>query len=685
MFSFLHNLRLASRIVLAVIFPVMGMLIFSGAGLFEKYDKLRNVEQLEALASLGSDTGNLVHVLQKERGMSVGFVASKGASFAQPLPAQRRDVDACLAALLTRFTAWEDVPQEAELKAVIGAARKNLDMLTATRAKVDSLSLSPAETAGFYTATIARLLAVVERMAVADTDVRLSKAITAYMQFLQGKERAGQERATASGGFAAKHFDPDSYRRFAQLIAQQESYFATFLIYATDEEKAALRAVQTDPVAQDVDRMRQIAMDSPFTGNTGNVEAPHWFDTITRKIELMKGVEDKAAATLITIARAVHAETQTALFTYAAATAALLLLAIGTAAAIALGITRPLGKIIHAIGVLSKGDLTHRVDVGTRHDEIGTVADALEVFRTGLLRAEELTREQQAQQAARDARARIVDEILVTFNADVVEVLETMASASTELEATSQAMSATASMTSGKATAVSSAVEEVAASMRTVAGAAEELSAAEGAITGMVSDSVRITDNARRCAQQTNEKVQQLSDTSSRIGEVVGLINQIAGQTNLLALNATIEAARAGEAGRGFAVVASEVKQLASQTARATGEISDQITAVQESTEFVVSAIREITSIIERMSELSAGVSHSVSEQMVATSQIAAAAQQIVAAVDDVGANVVHVNQAADETGHAASDVMAAAHVTAERATFLRAQVDTFFTRIRAA
>jgi methyl-accepting chemotaxis protein len=218
-----------------------------------------------------------------------------------------------------------------------------------------------------------------------------------------------------------------------------------------------------------------------------------------------------------------------------------------------------------------------------------------------------------------------------------------------------------------------------------VAGAAEELSGAEGAITSLVTDSVRITDNARRCARQTNDKVRQLSDTSSRIGEVIGLINQIAGQTNLLALNATIEAARAGDAGRGFAVVASEVKQLASQTARATGEISDQINAVQESTKFVVGAIDEITSIIEQMGELSSGISHSVSEQMVATSQIAAAAQQIVATVDDVGSNVVHVNQAADETGHAASDVMAAAHVTAERATFLRGQVDTFFTRIRAA
>jgi methyl-accepting chemotaxis protein len=246
-------------------------------------------------------------------------------------------------------------------------------------------------------------------------------------------------------------------------------------------------------------------------------------------------------------------------------------------------------------------------------------------------------------------------------------------------------MSATAEETSNQATVVAAAVEEMAANMRTVAGAAEHLSDSVEAINHRVADSVKIAETAKDKAQQTNILVRGLSQAVLKIGAVVNLITDIAAQTNLLALNATIEAARAGEAGKGFAVVANEVKTLANQTSRATDEISAQINAVQQETRLAVTAITEITAIIEQMSDISAAISTSVAEQDSATAEIANNVQQVSQGTDEVSSNVVGVNRAAGETGHAAADVLDTARTVAERATTLRHQVDTFLTNIRAA
>ncbi|RAU23074.1 methyl-accepting chemotaxis protein [Paramagnetospirillum kuznetsovii] len=683
--ALLRNLSLSSRIGIAILIPVLGMLVFSGIGLSEKIAFAKKMNQLEELAGLGPTIGTLVHELQKERGMSVGFIGSKGAKFADRLPGQRKDADTRLAALTEALRKFESSETSAGLKASIAGAKPGLEALGAKRAAIDSLSLTMQETAGFYTATIGKLLAVIEQMAVVDSDVRLSKAITAYTQLLHGKERAGQERATASGGFGAKKFEAPIHRKFTQLIAQQDTYFATYTIYATEEQKQALGAALADGAAKEVDRMRVIAMDSPFSGTTGEVEAPVWFDAITKKIDLFKQVEDKVASELIGLAAAIHAETERALYTYLVGTIVLLAAGIGIAWVIAADISGPLSKIIVSMDVLSKGDTSHEVEGADRHDEIGAMARAVEVFRTGLLRADQLTSQQKVEQEAKDRRAKVIDGILGQFNFEVAEVLETMAASATELEATSQTMSATAEETSNQATVVAAAVEEMAVNMRTVAGAADHLSDSVEAINHRVADSVHIAESARHRAQETNQSVRGLSQAVLKIGAVVNLINDIASQTNLLALNATIEAARAGDAGKGFAVVANEVKNLANQTARATDEITSQISSVQTETRAAVDAITEITGIIEQMSQLSTGISSSVSEQDSATSEIANNVQQVSLGVDEVSSNVVGVNRAAVETGHAADDVLEAARTVAERATALRQQVDAFLTNIRAA
>ncbi|CAA7626954.1 methyl-accepting chemotaxis protein [Magnetospirillum sp. SS-4] len=685
MLTLLRNFSLSSRIGLAILVPVIGMLIFSVEGLTDKLGTARKMEQLENLAGLGPTIGALAHELQKERGMSAGFTGSKGANFADRLPGQRKLSDDKIAALNQVLGKFNMNDASDGLKASIAAARTGLEPLAAKRSAIDSLSLTVPEVAGYYTQTIAKMLAIVEQMAVMGSDVQVSHAITAYTQILQGKERAGQERAMGSGGFGAKKFAPPVHRRFIQLVAEQDTFFATFGTYASAEQKGMLAKVLADPVSQEVARMRQIAMDNPFSGTTDDIAAPAWFDTITRKIDMMKTVEDKAASDLLVLADKVHGQTETSFNMFLLGTVVLLVISVGVAWVIAADISRPLSKVIHSMNVLSGGDKTHNVEGAERNDEIGAMARAVEVFRQGLIRADELTRQQLAEQEAKDRRAKVIDGILQQFNLEVAEVLETMGASATELEATSQTMSATAEETSNQATVVAAAVEEMAVNMRTVAGATEHLSASIESINHRVSDSVNIAESAKGKAQRTNQSVRELSHSVLKIGEVVNLINDIAAQTNLLALNATIEAARAGEAGKGFAVVANEVKTLANQTAKATDEISSQINSVQQGTQAAVDAITEITTIIEQMSELANAIATSVAEQDSATSEIANNVQQVSQGTDEVSSNVVGVNQAAGETGHAASDVLEAARTVAERASTLSKQVDAFLANIRAA
>ncbi|CAA7621383.1 Methyl-accepting chemotaxis protein [Magnetospirillum sp. LM-5] len=685
MLSLLHKLRIGPRIGLAMLVPILGMLWYAGAAVVEKAAFASRMNQLEEVADIGPVIGAVVHELQKERGTSAGFIGSKGEKFRDRLPEVRKATDARADGLNDAIKKVAAGPAGAQLADGIAAMNSALAQLRDKRAAVDGLSITAVEAADYYSGLIARMLALIERMAAISTDAEVTKASIAYAQVLHGKERAGQERATGSAGFGAKKFEGVILRRFTQLIARQETFFANFAAYATADQKAMLDKVLVDPISKEVDRMRLVAMESAFSGDTGGIEGPVWFDTITKKIDLMKGVEDRVAADLAELAGAVHDRAERSLYATVISTLVLMVAGLGIAWFIATDITRPLAKVITAMNLLSKGGRDPVESDGDRSDEIGDMARAVEVFRQGLIRADDLQRQQEAEQQVKDRRARVIDGILERFNQEVAEVLETMSSSATELDATAQAMSATAEETSNQATVVAAAVEETAVNMRTVAGAAEQLAGSVEDIKRRVGESVTIADTAKSRVLSTNHSVQALSTTVSKIGEVIELINAIASQTNLLALNATIEAARAGDAGKGFAVVANEVKSLANQTARATEEIATQIRAVQQETRSAVGAIGEITGIIEEMSTISSGIAESVHLQDTATAEIATNAQQVAQATAEVSSNVMGVNQAADETGKAASDVLETARSVSNRATSLRDQVNVFLTTIRSA
>jgi len=348
-------------------------------------------------------------------------------------------------------------------------------------------------------------------------------------------------------------------------------------------------------------------------------------------------------------------------------------------------VSNGIASIVEPMQALGQGDLTAQVPHQGEKTEIGAMADALQVFKDALI-----AKKAADEAAARDAEAKIergrrVDNITREFESMIGEIVNTVSSASSQLEASAGTLSNTAARSQELATTVSAASEEATANVQSVASATEELTSSVNEISRQVQDSARMANDAVGQARSTTERVSELSKAATRIGDVVELINTIAGQTNLLALNATIEAARAGEAGRGFAVVASEVKALAEQTAKATGEIGQQITGIQAATQDSVTAIKEISGTIEKLSEISATIASAVEEQGAATQEISRNVQQAAQGTQQVSSNITDVQRGATETGSASSQVLSAAKSLSGDSGRLRAEVSKFLTSVRAA
>jgi methyl-accepting chemotaxis protein len=335
---------------------------------------------------------------------------------------------------------------------------------------------------------------------------------------------------------------------------------------------------------------------------------------------------------------------------------------------------------------IATGSLDHAVEETARGDEIGRMAETLEVLRqTALtaraLEAEQIATKQQAENEKREALIALADR----FDASVGRLVGLMASGSTELESTAQSMTGTAERTNHQATVVSAAATQASTRVQTVAAAAEELSSSISEISRQVAQSADITARAVDNAHRTDTIVRALAEGAQQIEQVAELISSIAGQTNLLALNATIEAARAGEAGRGFAVVAAEVKSLASQTAEATKQIGTRIAQIQSATKEAVEAIQGITATIEEVSMIATTIGSAIEEQGAATAEIARNVTQTAQATQDVTTNIGGVSSPAHETGDAAGLVLTAASNLSKQAEQLSGEVNTFLVGVRAA
>ena len=348
-------------------------------------------------------------------------------------------------------------------------------------------------------------------------------------------------------------------------------------------------------------------------------------------------------------------------------------------------ILRRIGSLQRSMQLLSDGDLESEIYRSSQHDEIAAMANALHIFRESMVEARAFSADQDKDRTSKAERASRMESRIVEFEATVRNALDSLQTSATSMQTSAQNMSTTADQSSALVNAVASAAEETSVNVQTVSSGTEELSSSIAEIGRQVITSAEIARKAVDEAGKTDATMQGLAENADRISVVVDLIQTIASQTNLLALNATIEAARAGEAGRGFAVVASEVKNLATQTAKATDDIRSQISSMQEVTTSAVGAIRSISSTISEINDVTTSIATAVEEQGAATREIARNIQHAAGGTAEVSSNIVGVSTASAEAGSAAGEVLSASGALRQQTDALRSEIDAFLSNIRAA
>jgi len=348
-------------------------------------------------------------------------------------------------------------------------------------------------------------------------------------------------------------------------------------------------------------------------------------------------------------------------------------------------ILRRIRALQRSMQLLSDGDLQSEIYQSHQHDEIASMASSLHIFRESMIEARSISADQDSDRAAKAERASRMEARIVEFEATVRTALDSLQGSANSMQVTAESMTATADQSSALVNAVASAAEETSVNVQTVSAGTEQLSSSIAEIGRQVVTSAEIARKAVDEAGATDATMRGLADNAARISVVIDLIQTIASQTNLLALNATIEAARAGDAGRGFAVVASEVKNLASQTAKATDEIRSQIASMQSVTETAVGAIRSIGNTIGEINQVTTAIASAVEQQGAATREIARNIQHAAGGTSEVSSNIVGVSTASAEAGSAANEVLSASSALSREAEILRSEIDMFLSNIRAA
>ena len=611
------KLPFKTKLVLMLLPALLGLLFYSANVLLEKYGTMKSMTELEKLVELAAELGDVIHNVQVERGLSSGFLASKGEKFSSELKAQRQVVDKEIAKLKSFVEQNPAVLVSAGMKASIEAANTDLDKLGKARENISALGISQKESFALYSGTVASLIGIVERVVGASNHPEIIKKTAAYFALLQGKEQAGRERATLNGVFAADAFDRENYPRLLSIMSAQDVYFKSFQGSATEEMKRLLQQVNESDVAREVEAMRKIALDKAQEGKFG-IEPAKWFGAITKKIEALMEAEGKIDADIKSHANRLSREARNVLMFNMAVTLVVLAVVGVIGALVTRDILRQLGGepayAAEVIGRIANGDLS--VQVQTKANDTGSM-----LFATKSM-VEKLS--------------GIIGEVRSTANV--------LSGSSEQVSATAQSMS--------------QATSEQAASVEETSASLEQMSASINQNT----ENAKVTDGmasqAAKQAVQGGEAVSQTVAAMKQIAGKIGIIDDIAYQTNLLALNAAIEAARAGEHGKGFAVVAAEVRKLAERSQVAAQEIGELASGSVEKAESAGKLLGEIVPAISKTSDL--------------VQEIAAASEEQSAGVGQVNTAMNQLNQITQQNASASEQLAATAEEMSEQATQLQ-------------
>jgi methyl-accepting chemotaxis protein len=694
--------RLTVTTLLTCVVAIMATCVvaFLGISAWDTLGRLQTANRISLIAEVSGNAFTAMHNLRQDRsntirGMNGDLPINESdlTYLARFRDAERPALQAVLA-ILPSIEFPEQKTLLAELTGVIGSFTA-LDIETRDAVTKPKASRRPA-LGKEYTDTVTTLLEALDRAsnrfaaAVKHSDPVVDQLLEIKQMAWLVRLKAGESSLMVSTTITGIAVPPNARQAYTKMVGGLETAWVALETAASGTQlplnlAEAMKEANTATFNPKFTDLRDRLLEAAVSGGKPELTASQWSPISAAQQATPVVVAERALDAAKDRSQAQRSTAQRALILQIVLLLGALMLAFGSMAAVRRRVIQPLKAIRDAMLKVAGGDLNTDVPFAERHDEIGALAGALATFKGNAAEKRRVEDQQREQDSRATQRQQAIEGHIGTFETQMREALGALRNASEQMRTTSEGMSAVSSQTNAQIRMADKASGDASTSVNSVAAASEELSASITDISRQVTHAASIASRAVDQARQTDGTVQGLVTTASRIGEVVGLINDIAGQTNLLALNATIEAARAGEAGKGFAVVASEVKSLATQTAKATEEISQQIAAVQKVANDAIDAIKSIGGIIGEVSEVATAIAAAVEQQGAATQEITRSTQQAAQGTNDVSNNIAGVMAGADATGAAAQNVKSASEALGIQTEQLGDQVNAFLNNIRAA
>lgn len=678
--------NIKNRILLLTALPILVLLVYIGSIVKSDYQKAESIQKLVPLAELAASGSNLVHNLQVERGSSVGLISSGGSEKFRKIVDTRRGLsDQTLTAFESQVDKTDLTAYGTEFSSQMDRILSALSELQKHRNAVDRKAMDVPGNVGYYTGIILDIIDVIGVMQKISTESTITNDMITYRSLVLAKEKAGLERAIGANLFNAGTFKPALHQKYLQLLFEQNSFLKEFNLFAAPDQKLLF---ENTVKGEDIDAVmtwRKVLLELPATNDTQGIAGADWFGKATTRINQMKLVEDQIAKSLIEHAMAAGHKANTAanvdLFIGLSVSFLILLISF----IIISRTVKPLSLVTNALFTLANNnkDITLPDNVGGGA-EIAALKDAVMKFRDSLVEQEYLQKEQEEQETrAREQKIAMLNEMADEIEERIGKLADKLNVSSAQLSDTAHKLGETSNKGGSRSLSVADAAETASTKVETIAATSTELSSSVKDITSQTERAAEAINATVQTAQDASELLGGLVAASREIGDVIALIDDIANQTNMLALNATVEAARAGEAGKGFAVVASEVKNLSSQTSKATEQIARQIDDVQSRTNSTASAIEAILDKINFMSDIVTDIASGMEQQADAVSEMAmnvdSAAAEAASVSTDIGV-VSHAN--ARSCGNAISTLWATEDLRTVEHT-LAMEVKDFANRLR--
>jgi len=597
----LTNLSIRGKIFIIFIIPVLALVYQISTQTYDMSKMSNALSNLSKAINLSSNISAYVHETQKERGATAVFLGSNGTKFSDVLRKQRIDTNKKRAELIEAFNDFNENEYSQRFQNDLEDSKRFLNKLDSIRSNVDSLNIKKMDAIKYYTTMNGRFIDTIASVAELTENAHVLKNINSYVNFLYSKERAGIERAVGAAIFASNKFAPGSRIKFNSLLSEQKSFLKSFEILSDTEGKKFYERTVSGEAVNEVNRMRDILLRADEDSTNFGVDAGYWFKTITKKINLLKEVEDNLTVSMLSTIDSVIENQSSKLTRMLSINIILITVSFLLGYFISTFITSAIKEMIEAGNDLSSGDgdLTKRLNVSSK-DEIGQASREVNNFIN------------KVQDTVRDAKKS--SEENSTISAQLVGNAKDIASnVSHETVIVKKATQDMVQMTHT----LNRSVDEAQTSHEQVQQANENLEKANKEIIEL---SQRI-ETSVEVEQELAQRLNQLSAEATQVKEVLTVISDIAEQTNLLALNAAIEAARAGEHGRGFAVVADEVRKLAERTQKSLGEINATINVIVQSILDSSAQMNENSETIKQLMDVSSKVEDNIQSSVTVMNQ----------------------------------------------------------------